>query len=842
MAPEISHERNYHTSADIWGLGVLMLFFMVTPTTKGASALSTWADKARVSYASADRTPGTEVKRPDLYDEYDCFRGILSEMLRFEPGRRPSATQVRERCEENITTLPFKPTLFEYRQISQTEPDEQGGDVKVDPKRNDVVPFLRHCLQRDFEEKVEPALHHPRGLALLLDMPPIKDIDEIVDTGLGARRSRWRYQPERTALGYAAHAGNLEIVEILLELRAGVDARDSDEATPLLNAAMSGHEEIVDKLLTAQAKVDAHDDEKRTPLYVAVANASSLPILKMLLKAGAGSSVNDATDEGRTPLHAAVETSEVEMTKLLIENKADPKKKYNNGQTPLHVAATKQCVEIINILMDSKVDIEVEDCNGNTPLHLAAQYGNQDVVKILLKANARVKTQNVNGELAFHLASQSGSLTTVQLMLEERPQFATEIMTTRNKAGRTTLHMAAVEDHEEIVQFLLQRQPELLRMEDLDGWNAMQRAVEEGKVAATRILLSAGLEINKPFGYFADCLQLASYNGNTTMAEYLLTMDATVNSRGGWYGTSLQAAARFGHLETVMLLLEKQADSKVEDGWFGDALCAASQHDHEKVAQLLVEHGANEPDKCDIPIKADVAVIDDTYWLPGYLKTSDYGQKIYRGTDSESEPPRLPSLLDPNNCGSYLTLSNNDRDVVHSAEFDGNQSVRANNPIPPTCGNYYYETTIVNRGETGSVQLKKMLMVREIAIGFAGSSVTFNSLPGLQSGSWGYHGDDGRLYPISSSTGRYGTPYATGDVIGCCISFKKCLIFYTWNGRPMDRAFDHLTFGSGYQPAEDDVYPMIGITSPGGHVHVNFGKDRFVFDIVSQLKRMDAYA
>jgi len=80
------------------------------------------------------------------------------------------------------------------------------------------------------------------------DAPAVK---ALLDRGVPVD-SRYRY--DRTALSFAADRGNLEIVTLLLDRGARVDAKDSYyKMTPLTSAAMKGHAEIVRLLLARSA-------------------------------------------------------------------------------------------------------------------------------------------------------------------------------------------------------------------------------------------------------------------------------------------------------------------------------------------------------------------------------------------------------------------------------------------------------------------------------------------------------------------------------------------------------------------------------------------------------------
>jgi Ran-binding protein 9/10 len=55
--------------------------------------------------------------------------------------------------------------------------------------------------------------------------------------------------------------------------------------------------------------------------------------------------------------------------------------------------------------------------------------------------------------------------------------------------------------------------------------------------------------------------------------------------------------------------------------------------------------------------------------------------------------------------------------------------------------------------------------------------------------------------------------------------------FYTRNGELLDVVFTNLMFDTPEKRRKDDIYSTIGLHSVGEHVHVNFGKEPFRFDL-----------
>lgn len=140
-------------------------------------------------------------------------------------------------------------------------------------------------------------------------------------------------------------------------------------------------------------------------------------------------------------------------------------------------------------------------------------------------------------------------------------------------------------------------------------------------------------------------------------------------------------------------------------------------------------------------------------------------------------------------------------------------SVRANHPIPTACGLFYFEVKIVSKGRDGYM-----------GVGLTQLGTNLNRLPGWEKYSYGYHGDDGHVFN-SATTGRsYGPTFSTGDVIGCGLNLVDNTCFYTKNGHNLGvAAYDLRTPG--------DLYPTVGLQTPGETVDVNFGQLPFMFDI-----------
>ncbi|KAJ3335878.1 hypothetical protein HDU93_004191 [Gonapodya sp. JEL0774] len=187
----------------------------------------------------------------------------------------------------------------------------------------------------------------------------------------------------------------------------------------------------------------------------------------------------------------------------------------------------------------------------------------------------------------------------------------------------------------------------------------------------------------------------------------------------------------------------------------------------------------------------------------------------------------LPTAWNPKDKCALLELTRMNMRLNYNGagKSDGDAaSVRANAPMPPQAGIFYFEVDVLSKGRDG-----------HIGVGFCWQNVSLNRLPGWEPNSWGYHGDDGHSFSCSGTAGRaYGPTFTTSDVIGCCVNFWSNTAFYTKNGQALGTAFRDVC-GTGNKGGAV-LYPAVGLRTPGEVVEVNFGQRAFRYDIEGYFK------
>jgi hypothetical protein len=165
-----------------------------------------------------------------------------------------------------------------------------------------------------------------------------------------------------TPLVAALARRHFQTAGLLRHSGADLEVRFEGGNTPLKSAAWTGDFEMVRVLLNYKADVNARSDAGWAPIHavsegfqisVIPNNCQSLPdVARLLLEHGADVNAQISDGSGRTPLHVAMEYNRAEVIRVLLEHGANVGAEDNNGRTPFQIASAKGYNEIMKLLSE----------------------------------------------------------------------------------------------------------------------------------------------------------------------------------------------------------------------------------------------------------------------------------------------------------------------------------------------------------------------------------------------------------------------------------------------------------------------------------------------------------
>ncbi|KAH9503466.1 hypothetical protein Btru_068005 [Bulinus truncatus] len=243
------------------------------------------------------------------------------------------------------------------------------------------------------------------------------------------KSDRVQFVPNIALLESAAR-NDLEEVRRLLETKVSPDVTNEDGLTSLHQCCIDDNEEMLKLLLEYGANVNACDSEMWTPLHAA-ATCGHVNLCRHLIERGAellavnadGNMPYDICEDEITLDYIESEMAkrgitqeQIDNTRLTTERQmlndlkdlsasgGDLELKDVTGASMLHVAAANGYVEVVDFLLDHHVSVDARDNDSWQPIHAAAYWGQLDILELLVQNGADLDSKTKNGETPFDLS------------------------------------------------------------------------------------------------------------------------------------------------------------------------------------------------------------------------------------------------------------------------------------------------------------------------------------------------------------------------------------------------------------------------------------------------------
>ena len=140
----------------------------------------------------------------------------------------------------------------------------------------------------------------------------------------------------------------------------------------------------------------AEGESEQNPLIEAI-DREDVPQIRFLIDKYE-SSVNEASDSGRTPLASAVVWGNIDIVRMLLKSGANcDSLSFFEGGNVLHYAVEHEFEEIADELTEKTVSVNERNEKGLTALMIAAANGNLAILKKLIKSKCEINCVDSNG-------------------------------------------------------------------------------------------------------------------------------------------------------------------------------------------------------------------------------------------------------------------------------------------------------------------------------------------------------------------------------------------------------------------------------------------------------------
>ncbi|KAJ7460268.1 ankyrin repeat-containing domain protein [Mycena latifolia] len=285
------------------------------------------------------------------------------------------------------------------------------------------------------------------------------------------------------ALQAASNNGQMVIVRLLLE-----------------HGAEEGHPEIVCILLEQGAEVNAQGGYCGNALKAACCGGN-IDIVRQLLEHGAD--VKAEGGECGHALQAAAWGGNTDIVRLLLEQGAEVKTQGGKYGNALQAASAQGSTEIVHLLLERSAEVNIQGGYYGNALQAACCSGQIEIVHMLLDQGADVNAQGGRYETALQAACYSGHIEVVRPLLGQGAK-----MEMQGGVYGNALRAACCGGHTETAHLLLEKGADV-NAKGTSSENALQAASGWGHIEIVCLLLDHGADVNAPGGNYGTAVQAA---------------------------------------------------------------------------------------------------------------------------------------------------------------------------------------------------------------------------------------------------------------------------------------------------------------------------------------------
>jgi ankyrin repeat protein len=295
----------------------------------------------------------------------------------------------------------------------------------------------------------------------------------------------------------------------LLSLDSDANVYDSKDKSALMYAATAGDWSLVNTLLEHDADALAQDNAGNTAFHYALESGDYFTALGLINPR----LINKANKQDTTPLGIALKNKNIEALELLLQFKANITAPDAFGRSPLMLAVKAYqgkadlafCKIALTLLLQAGADVNAQDTSDNTALHYAVESSSKELVQLLLSTHACLSTPNTKNETPLMLAKKlnyTPIVTLFESIEKEKQEWLQESKGTELMYATKTVNIPEVKK--------LLAKGVNINAQDSYGWTALTYAIEKGNSELVALLVDAGAD---------PCIKLSSGHSPLSYAQ-----------------------------------------------------------------------------------------------------------------------------------------------------------------------------------------------------------------------------------------------------------------------------------------------------------------------------------
>lgn len=285
-------------------------------------------------------------------------------------------------------------------------------------------------------------------------------------------------------------------------------------------------------------------------------------------------SLDEADENGITPLMYAADQCNEKLVQYLVENGANVNLQNNLGESALHMVAGYQYMgfdgyegrkKITRILLENGANPNIKDAEGNTPLHYSVFKMHHEIENTILEYSGDYDLKNSRGMGALEFAVLKKDEESVSLLIErgfneERLECDLNValpgvMSYKNLVVYMANHILSAINYDEYDRVIHMIENDTFFKDNLLEKIALDRASKLNKMELVNKILKAKAlrreNINEKDMYGNTLLHFAVFKNNVKLARKLILHGANIGIKNRNGNTPLHLACILNRPELV---------------------------------------------------------------------------------------------------------------------------------------------------------------------------------------------------------------------------------------------------------------------------------------------------